>query len=150
VLPENLTGASPFLLAAKFLELDIMRLLASRGADPRLTLNDGTTALMLAAGSLTLGPLFDRRGRITLLAAPDESAAVQAVQLALNLGGDTRVANTQGNTALHGAAARGYAEVARLLLDRGASGDVRNAKGETPLDVASIAAVRTVLGSPLR
>lgn len=150
VLPENLAGASPFLLAAKFLELDIMRLLASHGADPRRTLNDGTTALMLAAGTLSIGPLFDRRGRIALLAASDESAAVQAVQLALGLGGDIRAANVQGNTALHGASARGYAELARLLLDRGAPRDVRNAKGETPLDVASVAAVRTVLGNTPR
>lgn len=150
VLPENLTGATPFLLAAKFLEVDIMRLLAARGADPRRTLNDGSTALMLAAGSLSLGPLFDRRGRIALLASPDERAAVQAVQLALSLGGDIRAANVQGNTALHGASARGYAELARLLLDRGAPRDVRNAKGETPLDVASLAAVRSVLQSTPR
>jgi ankyrin repeat protein len=147
VLPENLVGASAFLLAAKFLEVDIMRLLASSGADPGRTLNDGTTALMLAAGVLSQGPLFDRRGRIALLGASDEDAAVQAVGLTFDLGGNVRAASAQGDTALHGAAARGYGAIAKLLLDRGAPRDVRNRKGATPLDVASVTAVKDVLAT---
>ena len=147
VLPENLVGATPFLLAAKFLEIDIMRLLASRDAGARLTLRDRTTALMLAAGAVSQGPLFDRRGRIAVLAISDEGVALEAVRLTLELGAQVNAANAQGDTALHGAATRGYSAIVRLLLDRGARHDARNAQGETPADVAGGAAVRDVLAS---
>ena len=40
-LPATLIGATPYLLAAKFLELDIMRALAAAGADPRLPMKTG-------------------------------------------------------------------------------------------------------------
>ena len=43
-------GSTPFIVAAKSADARMMRLLAASGADPRLTTNDGTTALMLAAG----------------------------------------------------------------------------------------------------
>jgi ankyrin repeat protein len=150
VLPENLAGATPLLLAAKFLEVDIMRTLVSRGADPSRTLNDRTTVLMLVAGSHSHGPLFDRRGRIALLDLSDENAALQAVELSLSLGNRVAAANADGDTALHGAAARGYPAVAKLLLARGASPDVKNAKGANPLDVAGLAAVRSVLNEARR
>jgi len=39
-------------------------------------------------------------------------------------------------TPLHVAALHGHAEVARLLLDRGADAGVRDVKGRTPLDIA--------------
>ena len=43
-------GATPFLLAAMAGDVDVMRVLAENGADPRLASNDGTTPLMVAAG----------------------------------------------------------------------------------------------------
>ncbi len=63
MLPTPLLGATPFFLAAKFAEADIMRLLAAAGADPLFTMKDGTTALMAAAG---VGWAFqaDRRGAL--------------------------------------------------------------------------------------
>ena len=150
MLPENLVGATPFLLAAKFVELDIMRLLASRRANPRRTLEDRTTALMLAAGSLSQGRLFDRRGRLELLGGFDEEAALQAVQFVLDLGDSVTAANEKGDTALHGAAARGYSTIVKLLLDRGASRDVKNSQGATPLDVASLPAIKELLAGNQR
>src|SRR4030095_15205483 len=39
-LPKTLIGATPYLLAARFLEIDIMRALAAGGADTRLPMND--------------------------------------------------------------------------------------------------------------
>ncbi len=50
ILPTPLAGATPFFLAAKFLEVDLMRALAKAGADPNLGTVDGTTPLMAAAG----------------------------------------------------------------------------------------------------
>ena len=46
----NRIGATPFLLAAKSVDIPLMRLLLEHGADPKLTTEDGTTALMAAAG----------------------------------------------------------------------------------------------------
>src|SRR5206468_11287218 len=49
-LPATLVGSTPYFLAAKFVETDIMRALAAGGADTRLTMNSGETPLMAASG----------------------------------------------------------------------------------------------------
>ena len=48
----NYVGATPFWLAAaaRVPDVGIMRALVSAGADPRLTVEDGTTPLMAAVG----------------------------------------------------------------------------------------------------
>ena len=58
-------GATPFWLAAKEVDPQLMRMLVSAGADPTVTPDDGTTALMSAAGVGQVGdhvpaPLFNR------------------------------------------------------------------------------------------
>jgi ankyrin repeat protein len=136
-LPETLVGATPFLLAAKFLEVDIMRALAASGADSRLTLKDGTTPLMVAAGLLSQGSLFDRLDRVALTRASDEDIALQTVKLTIELGADVNAMNERGNTALHGAAVHGYVAVVQFLAQHGAGLDVKNRKGETPLKVSA-------------
>jgi ankyrin repeat protein len=138
VLPETLVGGTPLLLAAKFLELDIARQLVAAGADPRAALADRTTALMLAAGLFEQGPLFDRRERI--LDQPDtgEAAALDMVQWVLGLGGDVNATNARGDTALHGAAARGYRTVVQALIAGGAQVSITNAKGATAFDVGDV------------
>ncbi len=45
------SGSTPFLLAASFGDVEIMRILVEAGADPLLTTDDNTTALMVAAGA---------------------------------------------------------------------------------------------------
>ena len=60
-LPKTLIGATPYLLAAKFLEADIMRALAAGGADTRLPMNDGATPLLAAAGMGIVAPAQDER-----------------------------------------------------------------------------------------
>jgi uncharacterized protein len=136
ILPTPLVGATPFLLAAKFLEADIMRLLAKAGADPRLGTQDGTTPLMAAAG-IGWGGGVDRRGRDTSgLGDPvihDEDRALEAARVALDLGADANAANDAGDTALHGAASKGYNTIVQLLADRGARLDVKDKRGRTPL-----------------
>ena len=46
----NRVGATPFLLAAKAADIELMRALVAHGADPLLPNKNGTTALMVAAG----------------------------------------------------------------------------------------------------
>jgi uncharacterized protein len=144
-LSDALAGATPLLLAGKFLEVEIMQALIGRGADTRATLNDGTTLLMLAAGTGSQPKLFDRRERIAVLKETDEPRALEAVKLALDRGADVNAANQTGETALHAAARMNYPRVAALLMERGAHATTRNKKGETPVMLAGGEAVKDAL-----
>ena len=123
--------ATPFLLAAKGADAEMMRLLAANGADLLPTNAAGSTALMLAAG-------------VEMLFVAEDSGtnedALEAVRVALELGGDVNAVNESGDTALHGVASRGSNPIVQLLADNGAKLDAKNKKGFTALDIASGAA----------
>jgi ankyrin repeat protein len=106
----NLTGATPFLLAAHAIDVPLMKLLVEHGADPRTPTRDKSTPLMVAAG---LG--YDE-GRHT---AWTEEHSLAAVRLALELGADVNAVDDNGNTALHGAAFTGANSVVKLLVEKG-------------------------------
>ena len=149
---DRWVGATPFWLAARFLEVETMRVLAAAGADPRLPSRDGTTPLMVAAGqgyNRGGGSAFIRDRRDFSSYNPVESAALgstipaaeerlarEAVATALELGADVDAANDAGDTALHAAAAHGMNSVIELLTSRGADLRAENRRGETPLAVA--------------
>ena len=135
--PLSTIGATPFWLAAQFTDLPLMRLLADRGADPRLPSDDGTTPLLVAAG---IGYVdgYDRYGRLRFDGdvASREANDLEAVQLAVSLGGDVSVVNEHGQTAVHGIAYLGAASILRYLADQGARLDVIDQDGRTPLSIA--------------
>jgi len=140
-LPKTLIGATPYLLAAKFLEADIMRALAAGGADTRTRMKDGATPLMAAAGMGIVAPAqdekrgTDRRGLAILdggIVEP-ESQVLDTVTAALSLGSDINAMNPTGETALHIASAQGYNTVVRTLVAGGADVNARTARGLTPL-----------------
>jgi ankyrin repeat protein len=137
-LPATLVGATPYLLAAKFLEVDIMRVLAAGGADPRLPMKTGATPLMVAAG-LGASAQADRRGLSVLDGGrmEDERRVLEAVTVAFELGGAVNGANQAGDTALHGAASLGYNTVVQFLAEHGAQLNVQNKRGQTPLAAIS-------------
>jgi ankyrin repeat protein len=144
VLPQALVGATPFFLAAKFVEIDIMKALAHAGANARLGLKDGTSPLMAAAG-VGWRNGYLRRGSAAPAAIappPDDDQAFAAVKLAIELGADVNAANQEGDTAMHGAASAGYAEVIQLLADKGAKIEARNGLGQTPLALATVSLER--------
>ena len=122
-------GATAFVLAAKSCDLPLMELLLELGADPSLTTNAGTTAVMAAAGVGIWAPGENPGTHAECLAA---------VTLALDSGGgDVNAIDANGETALHGAVYRGgNIPVIQLLADRGAKLDVVNSKGWTPVFVA--------------
>jgi ankyrin repeat protein len=138
VLPTPLVGATPFLLAARYLEIDMMRILAKAGADPLLATADGTTALMEAAG-VGWGGGVDRRGASLLEGAVvnDGDRAVEAARLAVELDANVNAANEAGDTALHAAASKGYNAIVQVLADKGAKLEAKNKRGRTPLASAS-------------
>ncbi len=122
-----MAGATPFIVAARAADLDIMRALVAAGADPLLTTDDETTALMAAAGyAYAIGADIHA-----------EQQALAAARLIIEAGVDVNGANTVGETALHAAAYTGWDRVAALLLDGGAAVDAENIVGWTPLAIAS-------------
>ena len=124
-------GATPFLAAARTADAELMRLLHELGADPTIPTEKGTTPLMVAAG---VG-----------VRAPDEDAGtaeevVEAVQLALELGGDPNAIDNDGNTAMHGAAYKHAPGAVKVLAEAGARIEIWNRKNElgwTPLRIAT-------------
>ena len=125
----NLEGATPFFLAAQTADVAAMRILAAAGADPRLPTVENSTPLMVAAG---LG--FSRL--MGLNRGP--AAALEAVRLALEVGGDVNAANVHGQTALHGAVYAGVDEVIQFLVAQGAQLDAKDALGRTPAALAEV------------
>jgi ankyrin repeat protein len=151
-LPATLIGATPYFLAAKFLEPAIMRALASAGADTHLSMKSGDTPLMAAAG-VTANPQTDRRGLSVLDGGriEDESRVVESVGVALANGADVNAVNQAGDTAVHAAALLGYDRVVKQLADAGARLDVKNARGLTALDsIVQIVGKSAALRSPDR
>ncbi len=123
-------GSTPFLVAAKSADARMMRLLAGAGADAHLTTDDGTTALMLAAG------LGKRAATDITYYDWTEEKAVEALAVGLELGLDINAANEHGETALHAAAYHNANRVIEFLVDNGAHIDALNAAGQTPLRLA--------------
>jgi ankyrin repeat protein len=126
----NTKGATPFLLAARTGDAELMRLLAQLGADPRIPTADNTTPLMVAAGVGTRSPGED---------AGTETEALEAVKVAFELGGDVNAVDNNGDTAMHGAAYKWFPSVVTFLALHGAKVDVWNRKNDhdwTPLRIA--------------
>ena len=126
----NTAGSTPFLLAARTGDAELMKALAAAGADPMLNNNDNSTPLMVAAGLGTRSPGED---------AGIETEVLQAIQVALDLGNDINAVDKYGETAMHGAAYRNFGSAVLLLAEKGADIKVwnqRNKQGWTPLLIA--------------
>ena len=123
-------GSTPFMVAAKSGDARMMRLLVESGADPRLTTDDGTTALMLAAG------LGKRAATDITYYSWTEAKAVAALQVGLEFGVDINSRNEHGETALHAAAYHNANRVIDFLVESGAAIDAANAAEQTALRIA--------------
>ena len=129
--PE-LVGATPFWLAARFSQPNVMRRLVELGADPKFVhrsdrIVDGkegraydhkleaTTALMAAVGMGGGGAAWvppDRSQR--------EALMLETVKVAVDLGIDVNAVNTDGRTALDAARALKFESVVTYLTSKGA------------------------------
>ncbi|MYK89508.1 MAG: hypothetical protein F4018_14885 [Acidobacteria bacterium] len=134
-------GATPFLLAAKYLEPELARLIAAAGANPLARTDDGTTALMAAVGH-GLSRSTKRRSRLiapelVIAQGSDEELVLETVKAAVDAGADATMRETirAGETALHAAARYGFTSVVDYLVGLGADLDWETEDGTTPRDL---------------
>jgi ankyrin repeat protein len=114
-LDEN--GATAFFRASQSGDLELMKLLLARGADPKIATVLGVTALQVASGiGWVEGITYEWSTKSTF----------EAVKMLLDLGLDPNAQADTGRVALHGAAHKGHTEVVQLLADRGATLNVRD------------------------
>ncbi len=130
-------GATAFFLAASFGDLEIMNILVAGGADPQLTSNDGTTALMVAAGvDFVEGQdKYNRRWFDDNIVELQESAMV-AVARCLELGLDINARNNKNQTALHGAVYLAGNQFISYIIENGAEINAINDRGQTAYMIA--------------
>jgi ankyrin repeat protein len=127
-------GATPFLRAAKSGDIEMMRALAAGGADPKIALPNGTSAMLLAAGlgwrnGSPAAPSYDQ--------GTDEEA-VEAIRFLLGLGFDINGTNDAGDTALHAAiSGRSSETIIAFLIAQGADPERKNKRNQTPRTVAA-------------
>jgi ankyrin repeat protein len=127
-------GATPFMLAAKAANPEMLRLLATSGADTKRTADSGTTALMLAAG-LGKRQATDMFTFIKYYTWTEEQA-IETIRVLQEMGADINAANEFGETALHGATYHAALKVIQFLVERGANINATNWADQTPLRVA--------------
>ncbi len=126
----NTAGATPYFLAARSADAELMRALAALGADTSIPNEDNATPLMAAAGLGTRSPGED---------AGTESEVVEALQAALDLGAKIDAVDKNGETAMHGAAYKNLPGAVLFLASKGANIEIWNKKnrfGWTPLRIA--------------
>ncbi|MCW2335967.1 ankyrin [Sphingobium sp. B2D3A] len=136
----DFTGQTAFLRAALSGDVDAMKLLASKGADPNITTNNGTTPLMAAAGiNWVFFQTFDE----------GEDKLLEAVRLCHErFGQDLNATNAMGLAAVHGAANRGSNKILAYLASKGARFDIRDAEGRTPYTWAKGVFLATTAAEP--
>jgi ankyrin repeat protein len=154
------TGATPFWRAAYASDVDAMKLLVAHGADPNIR-------TMKAAGRPRTGDgQRDAKDVSGLPPVPTGGPAITALQAAAGVGygegfaanshrfapggmlaavrylveelhADVNVADHEGNTALHHAAARGDNEMIKYLVSKGADVMAVSREGRTTVDMAN-------------
>ena len=114
-LDEN--GATAFLRASQSGDIELMKLLLAKGADPKINTVLNVSPLHVAAGiGWVEGITYEWSPKATL----------DAVKMLVDLGLDVNLQADTGRTALHGAAHKGRADVIQVLADHGAKLDVRD------------------------
>jgi len=121
-------GSTAFWRAAQATDLEAMKLLVSRGADPKIPSDEKTTPLAVAAGVGWNGNYSTN--------AP--GSFLDSVKYLVEVVGiDVNAADTSGYTAVMGAAYRGDNETIGYLIARGARLDVKTKRGWAVTDMAN-------------
>ena len=122
-------GTTPLLRAARGSDLAAIERLAAKGALLDLPQQAGITPLMAAVGA-GASPI-DTRGKFRT-----EIESLATAEALLKAGAGIDVRDNSGRTALHYAAAAGYTDVAKALVEHGADVNAKDVDGVTPAEAA--------------
>jgi ankyrin repeat protein len=127
------TGKPPIVYAAAGARLDIVRRLSERNTDINARFANDLTLLMWAAGPDQNVP---------------EAQAIKVVSYLLEAGAHIDDRDNRGRTALMIAAEGGHAEIADLLLARGADKSLKDKAGKRAADLTVLSSLRERLTQP--
>lgn len=135
-----LVGATPLLVAAVNLEVEVMQTLVAAGADVSTATKGGITPLLAIVGigdrqlRLTRPKDFREEDEFSDLKRSD-GRVMAGIRTLIDRGADITAADPAGDTAMHGCAAAGFSGAIQLLAERGADVNARNKRGQTPLAI---------------
>ena len=122
-------GTTPLLRAAKAADVNVIKLLIEKGANPKAATQNRVNGIMMAANVGTREEDMTGRNKT-------QRDTIETIKLLLPAGLDVNAADTQGRTAAHGAALWGLTDVVKFLHQNGARLDQRDKRGFTALDTA--------------
>ena len=149
------TGCTPLFRAAQANDVEVVRALLAKGANPNVN-TMGLTAFLVSAG---VGP--GSRGGTGLAAqgAVGGAANIALMDLMLEHGADVNAqitgtktysmrvsrapSSNEGMTALHVAAQAGRTDLVKYLLEKGARTDIADASGRKPIELLAAAPAAT-------
>jgi ankyrin repeat protein len=135
------SGHSALMQAALYADVDLMRQLLDRGADPNARARDGASPLIRSVHAAEKFQLLLGRGayvdNMAMIVAARVPGAGRILESLLAHGGNAR-AEIQGYTALMAAAGNGDEEAVSGLLQHGAAARAQMANGYTALQGAAI------------
>ncbi|MDO8793472.1 MAG: ankyrin repeat domain-containing protein [Vicinamibacterales bacterium] len=117
---ESFFGSTPFIIATGSGDVEVMKLLLAKGADPKATGDSGRTAIIAACD-----------GNADTSVVVTEADRMEAIKVALEAGVSIEAADAKGYRAMHSAATNGFHKIIKLLLDKGADlNPVTNSRNE--------------------
>jgi ankyrin repeat protein len=133
------TGTTPLFRATQGSDMEVIRALLAKGANPNIDAM-GFTPFLLAAGVDPSGRAGGGLPNITLLDLMIEHGADVNAQVTGTRTYSMRISyhpppDQEGATALHVAVQSGRTELVRYLLDKGANPELVDANGKKPIDL---------------
>jgi len=142
------TGCTALYRATEAGDMDVIRLLLARGANPNIN-GMGFTPFLVAAGVTPGAGGGGSAPDIRLLDLMIQHGANVNAQVTGTRSYSMRMSynpppNKEGTSALHGAVQAGRTDLVRYLLEKGATPDLVDANGRKPIDLLDIGAASAI------